>query len=267
MNLNEMIEAEIENGYGDTNAQAKVCQDIILKAIATGPLNRNVTIKGGVVMRSKTGNIRRATQDLDLDFIRYSLADESIDAFIEKLNYIDEITLRRIGNIEELKQQDYHGKRVYVEISDESGNRITSKLDLGVHNRLDIEQEEYCFDIAFDEEGASLLINSNEQMFAEKLRSLLRFGSLSTRYKDIFDMYFLCQEVDRDRLTVCLHSYIYDDPKTREKDINGIIRRIRLVFRDRQYLRRLQSTDKKWMDEDIDTIKDGILTFLETWKA
>lgn len=48
-------------------------------------------------------------------------------------------------------------------------NVITSKLDLGVHNRLDIEQEEYCFDIAFDEEGASLLINSNEQMFAEKL--------------------------------------------------------------------------------------------------
>ena len=31
MNLNEMIEAEIENGYGDTNAQAKVCQDIKLQ--------------------------------------------------------------------------------------------------------------------------------------------------------------------------------------------------------------------------------------------
>ena len=63
MNLNEMIEAEIENGYGDTNAQAKVCQDIILKAISSSSLSRNVTIKGGVVMRSKTGNIRRATQD------------------------------------------------------------------------------------------------------------------------------------------------------------------------------------------------------------
>ena len=35
MNLNEMIEAEIENGYGDTNSQAKVCQDIILKAISS----------------------------------------------------------------------------------------------------------------------------------------------------------------------------------------------------------------------------------------
>ena len=30
INLNDMIEVEIANGYGDTNAQAKVCQDIIL---------------------------------------------------------------------------------------------------------------------------------------------------------------------------------------------------------------------------------------------
>ena len=39
-------------------------------------------------MRSKTKNVRRATQDLDLDFIRYSLSDESIDAFISKLNFL-----------------------------------------------------------------------------------------------------------------------------------------------------------------------------------
>ena len=123
-------------------------------------------------MRSKTGNIRRATQDLDMDFIRYSLADNSIDWFVNKLNCLEGISIRRIGNIETLNQQDYHGKRAYVEISDEYGNHIVSKLDLGVHTRLDIEQEEYCFDIAYDEEGASLLINSNEQMFAEKLRSL-----------------------------------------------------------------------------------------------
>ena len=84
INLNDMIEAEIENGYGDANAQAKVCQDVILKAISASSLSRNVTIKGGVVMRSKTKNIRRATQDLDIDFIRYSLANESIDMFVNK---------------------------------------------------------------------------------------------------------------------------------------------------------------------------------------
>lgn len=112
INLNQMIEKEIENGYGDTNAQAKVCQDIILKAIAMSSLSRNVTIKGGVVMRSKTGNIRRATQDLDIDFIKYSLSDKSIDKFVSKLNCIDGINISRYGEIEELKQQDYHGKRI-----------------------------------------------------------------------------------------------------------------------------------------------------------
>ena len=188
INLDDLIEAEIANGYGDENARAKVCQDIILKAISDGSLSKNVTIKGGVVMRGKTNNIRRATQDIDIDFIRYSLDDDAIERFIKKLNCIQGISILRVGSIEELKQQDYKGKRVFVEISDTFGNRIPSKIDLGVHTKLDIKQEEFCFDIAFDDDGASLLINSNEQMFTEKLRSLLRFGAVSTRYKDIFDI-------------------------------------------------------------------------------
>ena len=53
IDIDAMIRKEIENGYGDANAQAKVCQDLILKAIATSSLNRNVTIKGGVVMRRR----------------------------------------------------------------------------------------------------------------------------------------------------------------------------------------------------------------------
>lgn len=94
INLNDMIEIEITNGYGDANAQAKVCQDIVLKAIGESSLNRNVTIKGGVVMRSKSGNVRRATQDLDIDFIRYSLGDDSIDLFINKLNCLEGVLVK-----------------------------------------------------------------------------------------------------------------------------------------------------------------------------
>lgn len=70
MNLQEAVQVEIERGLSDLNARAKVCQDIVLKSIALGGQNRNITVKGGVVMRAKTGNIRRATQDLDIDFIR-----------------------------------------------------------------------------------------------------------------------------------------------------------------------------------------------------
>ena len=82
LNIENLIENEISNGYGDINARAKVCQDIILKAISTGSLNKNVTIKGGVVMRSKTNNIRRATQDLDIDF-----DDEGASLLINSIDF------------------------------------------------------------------------------------------------------------------------------------------------------------------------------------
>ena len=51
-NIQKMVAQATENGYQGDNASAKVCQDIVLKALASGPFSRNVTIKGGVVMRS-----------------------------------------------------------------------------------------------------------------------------------------------------------------------------------------------------------------------
>ncbi len=81
--LKEPTDIVKQDGYSELNAEAKVWQDVILAAIAKSSLSRSVTIKGGVVMRSITGNIRRATQDMDFDFIRYSLSEESIRAFIK----------------------------------------------------------------------------------------------------------------------------------------------------------------------------------------
>jgi predicted nucleotidyltransferase component of viral defense system len=121
MNLQEMLDKTQNDGYQVQDARAKVCQDIVLKAIAESSLSRNVTIKGGVVMRSITGNVRRATQDMDIDFIRYSLSDESIDIFIQKINCLPDITIERIGKITELNQQDYHGKSVKILITDQNG--------------------------------------------------------------------------------------------------------------------------------------------------
>lgn len=263
IDINAMILKEIENGYGDVNAQAKVCQDLILKAIATSRFNRNVTIKGGVVMRSKTGNVRRATQDIDLDFIKYSLSDTSIEAFAKELNCLEGVTISRIGEIKELKHQDYHGKRIFIRIEDSNGYTIENKLDLGVHNKLDIEQEEFCFDIAYDDEGASLLVNTNEQMIAEKLRSLLRFGVLSSRYKDIFDIYYLSHHIDKNTMKKCLSVFILEDDVMRETDIAGVIKRISLIFKNKMYISNLRTRKDNWLNEDVDKVLTGILDFLK----
>lgn len=262
--IKEMIRKAEGEGYQDENAEAKVCQDIILKALSESPLSRNVTIKGGVVMRSLSGDARRATQDIDIDFIRYSLADDSIRTFIGKLDCLADISIEMTGIITELKQQDYHGKRVFVRLIDESGDSIEGKIDLGVHNNLSIEQEEYCFDIAFYDEGATLLINSKEQMFTEKLRSLLKFGPNSTRFKDVFDLYYLTGIVDRERLIECFQALIFEDKGMRENDMDDIRRRVGNTFSSSQYVSRLSLSRKNWLGMGIPVVINGLLAFLKS---
>ena len=206
--IKEMIKASKISDYSDENVEAKVCQDLVLKALASSIFKHNVTIKGGVVMRSISGNSRRATQDMDIDFIYYSINNESIEEFIVKLNCLPGIRIKRIGDIEELKHHDYHGKRIYIEITDDNGDSIDSKIDIGIHKGFSVEQEEYCFDIACFDEGANLLVNSKEQMFTEKLKSLLKLGVFSTRYKDIFDLKYLSEMVDVKKLKQCFKTII-----------------------------------------------------------
>jgi predicted nucleotidyltransferase component of viral defense system len=82
MDLEAIRQSYISQGLSSLDASARTCQDVILELIAESPLAKNVTIKGGVVMQHLSGTTRRATQDLDFDFIRYSISDESIHEFI-----------------------------------------------------------------------------------------------------------------------------------------------------------------------------------------
>ncbi len=234
VNIEEMAEYYRNMGYSDRNADARVCQDIVLKAISKSNYGMNVTIKGGVVMRSITGDMRRATEDLDLDFIRYSIEDDSIRRFITKLNCLDGITIEIKNDvIEPLSQQEYNGKRVRI--------------------------------IIRDDEGASLLINSCEQIFAEKLRSLLRFGPISSRYKDVFDFCYLKDHVDKNKLAKCIKIYIIDEQSMRENTMDEVRERVSITFNNRNYRRKVETCgDRNWLLMDVDEAFQTIQDFMET---
>ena len=263
--LQKMVNQYKEDGYSVLFAEARVCQDIVLKAIAASTMSRNVTIKGGVVMRSITGDMRRATRDMDFDFIRYSIDESSIIAFIEKLNCLDGIRIRIIGEIEELSQQEYRGKRVWIEIKDDTGHSLKSKMDLGVHKNTQIEQDESSFDVCHDDEGVSLLMNSREQIFAEKMRALVKFGTFSGRVKDIFDLCYLTAHIKTDRLMECIHTYILDDPGMFENDMDDVRKRVRKTFSDRDF-KRMVETNKRdnWLGIKATEAFECIIGFLES---
>lgn len=262
----EMIKKAKSEGYDEANAEAKVCQDIVLMLISQTSMRRNITVKGGVVMRSISHDARRATQDIDLDFIRYPLQDEAIRTFIDKLNSVGVVSIGMTGQIEDLNQQDYHGKRIHISIRDAEGYLLSSKIDLGVHKHFDIEQEDFCFDIGIDNSGASLLINSKEQMLTEKLRSILKFGAFSTRYKDIFDIYYLFSLSDREKLMYCFTTLIFADPGMRENNVDDIIRRVESTFTNKRYLGRLKGSEKNWLGLEVNEVLAGILAQIKAMK-
>lgn len=261
--INELIEKAEKEGYSGANATAKAAQDIVLIMLSKMENNKNVTVKGGVLMRSIAKDARRATQDLDIDLIRYSIEDPAIIKIINKLDGIEDIRVSINGKIEELKQQDYKGKRVHLILEDKNGVVLNTKIDFGVHTDLTIDQEEHCFDIGYDEEGVVLLANKKEQMFTEKLCSLLRHGARSTRYKDIYDMYFLMDFINKNELDNIMQKMIYNNKEIKENNKIEVSSRINEIFENSEFIRKADNPKSNWLDKDINEITKRITIFLK----
>lgn len=257
MNLNNLVNNYISLGYEIATAQSKVCQDLVLYKIGKSKYAHNITIKGGVVMHNISKSTRRATRDLDLDFIKYSLDDNSIINFISELNKIDKETIIKInGNIEKLHHQLYDGKRVNILITDNYNNSLLTKLDIGVHKYFELEQDEYVFD--FDILGGSvpLLINSLEQIVCEKMKSLLKLGVRSTRYKDVFDFYYLINNalLNKDKLLKYIDLLIIKDENINQNTINEIILRLEIILNNKRFIARLDNARSNWINIPVNEL-------------
>lgn len=254
----------VAGGYSDDTAYAKIAHDIVLKAVHDSGFHDNLTVKGGVVMSSLTDLARRATMDMDLDFLRYPLANDAILRFASGLNRAAPCRIRVSGKIETLRQQEYKGKRIHLVLTDEVGLSIETKIDIGVHARTDVEQTDRAFKVVTDDNEFSLLVNPNEQIFVEKLKSLLRFGSASTRFKDIFDMYYLSGSVKPDAVRKLLRAYIFDDAGMRENTISDIVARLGRVFGNKTFMRALSRPANAWLDVPADKATAIIVAFISS---
>lgn len=267
MNLNELVSNYIALGYELVDAGSKVCQDLILYKIGKSKYSHNITVKGGVVMHNISKNSRRATRDLDLDFIKYSLVDDSIINFINELNKNDKESIIKInGSIEKLHHQLYDGKRVNISITDNYNNSLETKLDIGVHKYFELEQDEYIFDFGILEESVALLINSPEQIVCEKLKSLLKFGIRSTRYKDIFDFYYLMNNniLNKDRLLKYIDLLIIKDERVNQNTINDITLRLETILSNKGFIARLDNARSNWINISVNTVIDNVISYFKS---
>ena len=264
MPIKEQISEHLSAGYRSDAANAKVAHDIVLLAMQRCGFKENSTVKGGVVMSSLTDDVRRATMDMDVDFVRYGLTDENIDSWILRLNCLDGIKIERSGGIADLRHQNYHGKRVYLDIADSAGVVVSTKLDIGVHVHRQMKQEPMRFAIVLDDNSATLPANSSEQMFAEKLKSLLHLGARTTRQKDVFDLCYLADIVDRGTLRRFIALLVFNDEGMRENDFASIRSRVRRIFGSPAFMQRLSGAGANWMNEPPRKVVTKILSFLDS---
>lgn len=260
--IEEMVISYVSKGMTSNQAENYACQEIILNKISKSLIANNVLIKGGVVMFNMTRNLRRATSDLDFDFIRYDISESSIREFVGLLNKTEPLNyLIKIYKIEPLRQEDYQGKRVWTIISDKTRS-IKFKLDIGVHTLLGIEQNNCCF--YFDDENQiTLKVNPPEQIFAEKLYSLAKHGALSTRFKDIYDMYFFIEQkmLNKNVLKDCIKLLLINS-NNNIKTLEDILENVSTIFEDKQYLDIFEKSSDKWLDIDNRILFKTILDYL-----
>ena len=151
--------------------------------------------------------------------------------------------------------------RANLVLSDDAGRSIRTKVDIGVHGNKLIEQVDFRFKVVSDDVGVVLLVNSKEQIFVEKLKSLLKLGVVSTRYKDVYDLYYLCSRVDAKVLGDYLRICIFEDVGMLENDVLDIERRLGRIFSSKTFLKRLANPDYAWIDEPVEKVIKTLLEF------
>lgn len=217
-------------------------------------------------MYNLSNNLRRTTIDIDFDLIKINLAEENLyNIFtLYKLKDIDIIVDK--DNITNLKHQDYKGKRVPIIIKDNYNNEINTKVDVGVHIEFDITQDELFFNSCIENEKILLMVNSKEQIFVEKIIPIIKFGLLSTRYKDFYDLYYLIinGNMNKDKIYKILNSKIF------QKNINGIntfdklINNVNIVLSDKNYIKLINNRKNNWLDVNSTLLKETIVNYLKS---
>ena len=263
--LNVQIAELIGGGYSSDTAQAKVAHDIVLLAMHRCGFKAHSTVKGGVVMSSMTGDVRRATMDMDKDFIGYSISEASVRRFVSRLaKAMPEVKLAMLGPSVELKHADYRGRRIFLSLKDDSIRRaLRTKVDIGVETNNDVAQLDFSFKNNSGEGNADLQANSPEQIFAEKLLSLLRHGASSNRPKDIFDMYYLSGVADKELLKKYIALIIYGNPKCRIDNHAEMMRALRLTFALKTFTRKLTAARANWLQLPGPQVLESLTEYLE----
>lgn len=164
-----------------------------LYRISKSTYQRNIIVKGGVLVSSLIGIENRTTKDLDARIFDFPMKRERIAAMIQEINTIDcnDGVRFEYVDLKEIREEDeYTGFRVRDTAKLGKINQRIS-IDISTGDIITPRQIRFYYEPLFSEEKIKIWAYNVESILAEKVETILSRGILNTRMRDFYDVHML----------------------------------------------------------------------------
>ena len=258
MDMGASVIARLKNKAKETGKPFQLhlqlfCQEEFLRRLAASCYAENLVLKGGLFIYTLTNFESRATVDIDFLLQQFPGRIEDIKRMVDEIISVDSgndfITFTSRGFETISPQRKYTGVSFQL-VGQIKNTRTPFDVDFGVGDIIIPVPRKRTIPVQLDGFGApEVLTYSLESTIAEKFDALLQRLELTSRMKDIYDIYYLSSIFDFDGRV--LQQAIFETLQNRgtayERDsfdrVIALAGNKDIQVRWRQYLRRLKMTE------------------------
>lgn len=278
MDMGASVIARLKNKAKETGKSFQLhlqlfCQEEFLRRLAASRYAENLVLKGGLFIYTLTNFESRATVDIDFLLRHFPGTIEDIKRMVDEIIAVDSgndfITFSSRGFETISPQRKYTGVSFQL-VGQIKNTRTPFDVDFGVGDVIVPNSHKRTIPVQLDGfEVPEVLTYSLESTIAEKFDALLQRLELTSRMKDIYDIYYLSSMFDFDGRV--LQQAVFETLQNRgtayEWDsfdrVIALAENKDIQVRWRQYLRRL-----KMPELVLDDVMHSIDAFLRpVWNA
>ena len=278
MDMGTSVLARLKNKAKETGRPFQLhlqlfCQEEFLRRLAASKYAQNLVLKGGLFIYTLTNFESRATVDVDFLLRQLPGTVEDVKKIVDEIIAVDcgndFITFTSRGFEMISPQRKYKGVSFQL-VGHIKNTRTPFDVDFGIGDVIVPTSQARTIPVQLDGfDSPEVMTYSLESTVAEKFDALLQRMELTSRMKDIYDIYYLATMFDFDGRA--LQQAIFETLQNRgtDYDKNSFDRVIALAddsniqVRWRQYLRRM-----KMPELDLKEVMPVINRFLRpVWEA
>ena len=278
MDMGTSVLARLKNKAKETGKPFQLhlqlfCQEEFLRRLAASQYAQNLVLKGGLFIYTLTNFESRATVDVDFLLCQLPGAVEDVKRIVDEIIAVDSgndfITFTSRGFETISPQRKYKGVSFQL-VGHIKNTRTPFEVDFGIGDVIVPASQKRTIPVQLEDFlQPEIMTYSLESTVAEKLDALIQRMELTSRMKDIYDIYYISKMFDFDGLT--LQQAIFETLQNRgtDYDKDNFDRVIALAedssirVRWRQYLRRM-----KMPEMNLSEVMTAIDQFLRpVWNA